>query len=44
MYVSNVYMSVFTHVASTHANLLDEKSLTPTGLSWDNNVAAVSVF
>ena len=37
-------MSVFTHVVSTHANLLDEKSLTLTGLFWANNVAAVSVF
>ena len=42
---------VFTHVASIYANLLEqkkafpyEKSLTPTGLVWDTNMAAVSLF
>ena len=43
--------SVFTHVASIYANLLEqkkafalEKSSTPTGLVWDTNMAAVSLF
>ena len=43
--------SVFTHVTSIYANLLEqkkvfalEKSSTPTGLVWDTNMAAVSLF
>ena len=42
---------VFTHVASTYANLLEqkkafteEKSSNPTGFVWDTNMAAVSLF
>ena len=42
---------VFTHVASIYANLLEqknaftyEKSSTPTGLVWDTNMPAVSLF
>ena len=43
--------SVFTHVASIYANLLEqkkalakEKNATPRGLVWDTNMAAVSLF
>ena len=43
--------SVFTHVASIYANLLEkkkafayEKSTTLRGLVWDTNMAAVSLF
>ena len=43
--------SVFTHVASIYANLLEqkkpfakEKSSTLRGLVWDTNMAAVSLF
>ena len=43
--------SVFTHVASIYANLLrqkkafaSEKSSTPTGLVWNTNMAAFSLF
>ena len=47
----NFLSGVLTHVASSHANLLEEKkvftqekSSTPTGLVWDTNMAAVSLF
>ena len=45
------YKSVFTHVASICADLLEqkkafasEKSSTSRGLVWDTNMAAVSLF
>ena len=48
---NNFVQSVFTHVASVFAKLLEqkkvfasEKSSTPTGLVWDTNMAAVSLF
>ena len=46
-----VLKSVFTHVANSYENLLEqkkvfawEKSLTSTELVWDTNMAAVSLF
>ena len=46
-----IQWSVFTHVASIYAKLLEqkeaftkEKSSIPTGLVWDTNMAAVSLF
>ena len=50
---ADVVQSAFTHVASIYANLnlleqkkafAKEKSSTPTGLVWDTNMAAVSLF
>ena len=50
IHLSRFLLSDFTHIARSYANLLEqkkaitEKSLTPTGLTLNNNMAAVLLF
>ena len=43
---AHLLYSFFTHVACVYVNLLERKKTftTPTGLVWDTNMAAVSLF